>query len=102
MQHGGIFGVETIQPLRQKTNRLAFRDFDANVVEQGRHSLRRDLSMRMQHQTKPPQIGPKASSYPRRQLCCDVMVSPSGVTRHFRRYRTTSTLSTRSRTKQSL
>ena len=27
--------------------------------------------MRMQHQTKPPQIGPKATSYPRRQLCCD-------------------------------
>ncbi|SSC73511.1 unnamed protein product [Ciceribacter sp. T2.26MG-112.2] len=27
--------------------------------------------MRMQHQTKPLQVGPKATSYPRRQLCCD-------------------------------
>lgn len=71
MQHGGILGVETIQPLCQEPHHLALRYFDANVVEQRRHSLRRDLPMRMQHQTKPPQIGSKATSYPRRQLCCD-------------------------------
>lgn len=71
MQDGGILGVETIQPLCQEPHHLAFGDLDTDVVEQRRHPLRRDLPMRMQHQTKPPQIGPKASLYSHRQLCCD-------------------------------
>lgn len=71
MQHGCILRMKAIQPLCQKPHHLAFGNLDTDVVEQGCHSLRRDLPMRMQHQTKPPQIRPKAASYPRRQLCCD-------------------------------
>ncbi len=88
MQHGGILGMKAIQPFRQEPRHLAFGDLDTDVVEQRRHSLRRDLPMRMQHQTKPPQIGPKATSYPRRQLCCDGVSSlaspstPTPVTNH--------------------
>lgn len=67
MQHGGILGVKAIQPLRQKPDDLSFGNLDTDIVEQGRQSLRRDLPMRVQHKTKPSQIGPKATSYPRRQ-----------------------------------
>jgi len=71
VEDGGIFRMKAIQPFCQKPHHLALGDLDADVVEQRRHSLRRDLPMRVQHQTKPSQIGSKASSYPRRQLCCD-------------------------------
>ena len=71
MQHGCILRMKAIQPFCQEPHQLAFGDLDTDVVEQRRHSLRRDLAMRMQHQTEPSQIGPKATSYPRGQLCCD-------------------------------
>src|SRR3546814_110255 len=52
MQHGCILRMKAIQPLCQEPHHLAFGDLDTDVVEQRRHSLRRDLPMRMHHQTK--------------------------------------------------
>ncbi|WP_313617450.1 hypothetical protein [Agrobacterium sp.] len=49
--------MKAIQPLCKTAADMAFPYLDTDVVEQGRHSLRRDLAIRMQHQKKPPQIG---------------------------------------------
>ena len=65
MQNGGILGMKAVQSLRQNPDDLAFGNFDTDIVEQGRQSLRRDLTLSMQHQAKPPDR-PKAASYPSR------------------------------------
>ncbi|WP_244499424.1 hypothetical protein [Rhizobium sp. AC44/96] len=57
MQHGSILGMKAIQSLRQEPDDLAFGNFDADIVEQGRQSLRRHLSMAVEHQAEPSQIG---------------------------------------------
>ncbi len=53
MQHSGILRMKAIQPLRQEPHHLAFGDFDTDVVEQRRHSLRRDLPMRRPRLRRP-------------------------------------------------
>jgi len=61
MQDGSILGMKTVQILCQKPDDLAFGNLHTDIVEQGRQSLRRNLSMAVKRQAEASQIGPKAT-----------------------------------------
>ena len=57
MQDGGIFLDKAVQPFSQQTHHLSFGDLDPDIVHKRRQALGRNLTLSMQHQAEPPQIG---------------------------------------------
>ncbi|WP_255571643.1 hypothetical protein [Ensifer sp. ENS12] len=69
MQHSRILGNKAVQSLCQKSNHLALGDVDADIVQQRRQPRHRHLSLRVQHQAKPPEVWAVAADDPWRQWC---------------------------------
>ncbi|MGO8205034.1 hypothetical protein ACC735_37970, partial [Rhizobium ruizarguesonis] len=67
MQQCGILGDEALQLPGEKPHYLTLGDGDPDIVQQCRQPLRRHLSLCVQHQAKPPEVGAIATYDPGRQ-----------------------------------